>query len=74
MKTTTAFRALEAGRKDRSDAERPWVIRSVNKDGSVSKAQPMARCSNEFLANVKVAYLEKVNPGCRFVVRNEGGV
>ena len=77
MKTTTAFRAYTARRKNES-AEKAkslgFLVRSLNKDGSVSKA-PLTEASlryNTFAdrdaAEARRVQLEKMNPGSRYVV------
>ena len=40
MKTTTAFRAFEAARANRANDAKNFMVKSVNKDGSISRIAP----------------------------------
>lgn len=74
IKTTTAFRAITARRHDESNARKTHVVKSVNKDGSISKAafttqdwQQRSFTSAE-AAEARRIELERLNPGSRFAV------
>jgi hypothetical protein len=79
MKTTTAFRAYTARRSNES-IERAkslgFLVRSLNKDGSVSKFTPSANewrlnaFADQDAAEARRVQLEKMNPGSRYVVTN----
>ena len=74
MKTTTAFRAYATARRERSNEGKSFMMKSLNKDGSVSKMAPTA--SNWQLdafvsaedAERRRTQLEAMNPGRRFEV------
>ncbi len=42
MKTTTAFRAYATARRERSNEGKSFMVKSLNKDGSVSRMAPTA--------------------------------
>lgn len=74
MKTTTAFRAYSAARARKSFDEKEYLVRSLNKDGSISK---MVLSHNERRLNAfecaeaaerRREQLEKMNPGSRYIV------
>jgi hypothetical protein len=74
MKTDTAFRALAAGRADRARAKNNFLVKRVNKDGSVSQMRftDADWRFNAFVdqadAEKRARDLEALNPGKRFVV------
>lgn len=74
MRRETAFRALAAGRADRRNASMRFLVKSVNKDGSVSRAAFTAddwrfnAFADEAAAEGRARALEALNPGRRFAV------
>jgi hypothetical protein len=74
IKTTTAFRALEAARANRAHAAKRFMVKSVNKDGSISRMAPTRRdWQRDAFATAEEAeqrriQLEAMNPGRRFAV------
>jgi hypothetical protein len=74
IKTTTAFRALAAAHANRAKADKRFLVKSVNKDGSVSRMAPTKSAwqldafATAEGAEKRRAQLEEMNPGCRFAV------
>ena len=78
MKTTTAFRAYTNIRArqtiERAAATARFMVKSVNKDGSISRAKPTRDTwlRDAFAtiekAEKRRAALEAMNPGLRFAV------
>ncbi|MGD9749440.1 MAG: hypothetical protein AB7W59_00430 [Acidimicrobiia bacterium] len=80
MRTHTpkyAFTALNACRANERNAAKTHMVKSVNKDGSVSKMAPTELTwkldafggeGAEAKAEARKAELERLNPGRRFVV------
>lgn len=74
IKTTTAFRAYTHARQERAKDAKNFMVRRLNKDGSISKAPltqsdwQMNAFSNEEDAKSRVTQLESWNPGCRYVI------
>lgn len=74
MKTTTAFSALARRREERSREGLRFLVRSLNKDGTPSRA-PLTDADwrlNAFAtedgAEARRLQLEALNPGRRFAV------
>jgi hypothetical protein len=74
MKTTTAFRAFEAARANRANDAKNLMVKSVNKDGSISRIAPTKRSwqLDAFTtmdgAEARRAQLAEMNPGQRFAI------
>jgi hypothetical protein len=77
MKTTTAFKAFAAKRRNESIEQAKslgFLVRRLNKDGSVSKSTPSANewkldaFADQDAAEARRVQLEKMNPGSRYVV------
>ena len=74
MKTTTAFRAYATARRERSNEGKSFMVKSLNKDGSVSRMAPTASnwqldaFATEAEAEARREQLEGMNPGRRFTV------
>lgn len=74
MKRETAFNALNAGRAERRNASMKFLVKSVNKDGSVSRTAFTASDwqLNAFVdqaaAEKRARDLEALNPGKKFTV------
>jgi hypothetical protein len=70
MKTITAFRALRKNRLASSSESKPYKVRSVNKDGTISKAQVTSFCefATKGQAEVAMDQMSKLNPGRQFAV------
>ena len=74
IKPTTAFRAYRAASRARANEGKSFMVKPLNKDGSVSKMAPTA--SNWQLdafvsaedAERRRTQLEAMNPGRRFAV------
>jgi len=74
IKPTTAFRAYRAASRARANEGKSFMVKALNKDGSVSKMAPTA--SNWQLdafvsaedAERRRTQLEAMNPGRRFAV------
>jgi hypothetical protein len=74
IKPTTAFRAYRAASRARANEGKSFMVKALNKDGSVSKMAPTA--SNWQLdafvsaedAERRRTLLETMNPGRRFAV------
>ena len=64
------FYALAARRRNASRAKATHAVKSVNKDGSISKARvhDMDLCRDEVQAQARKTYLESLNPGRTFIV------
>lgn len=74
---TSMFRALEARRRNARNATKTHMVKSINKDGSVSKMRPtdlnwqmdaFGGENAEAQAEARRAELERLNPGKRFTV------
>jgi len=74
IKTTTAFAAYSASRARKSFDAKKYLVRRLNRDGSVSK-MPLSHnerrydafeCADE--AERRRVDLEKMNPGSRYIV------
>jgi hypothetical protein len=74
IKTTTAFRAFATARANRANAVKRFLVKSVNKDGSISR---MALTKSAWQLDAFVtaeeaerrrSELEAMNPGSRFAV------
>lgn len=70
MKTTAAFRALTQNRITRTLDAKPFVVRSVNKDGTLSGAAvlPMNYAATAEEAEAVLNRLTTLNPGRKFAV------
>lgn len=76
IKSTTAFRAYAAARARRSveHATARFLVKSVNKDGSISRMAPtpstwrLNAFADEAAAEPRRAELEAMNPGSRYAV------
>lgn len=78
IKSTTAFRAYAAARTNRSveqtAATARFMVKSVNKDGSISRMAPtpstwrLNALVDEAAAEARRAQLEAMNPGRRYAV------
>jgi len=74
ISTKRAFSALNSGRKAQSRARYNFVVKSVNKDGSISRAQltdsdwQLNAFVTEAEAQKRAEQLESMNPGRRFAV------
>ena len=74
IKMTTAFRALNAARAARAAEAKRYMVKSINKNGAVSRMAPTAWDwkLNAFVtaeaAEVRRVELERLNPGSRFAV------
>jgi hypothetical protein len=74
IKTTTAFRAYATARQNRANAAKSFMVKSVNKDGSISRMAPtklswqLDAFATAEEAEARRAQLEKMNPGSRFAV------
>ena len=74
IKSTTAFRAFEAARANRANAAKSFMVKSVNKDGSISRMAPtklswqLDAFATSEEAEARRAKLEEMNPGQRFAV------
>lgn len=74
MKTTTAFHALRNRHLNDSRAQYRFMVRSLNKDGSLSRMAltnsdwQMNAFRTEAEAQARIAELEGLNPGRRFAV------
>ena len=74
IKPTTAFRAYRAASRARANEGKSFMVKALNKDGSVSKMAPTA--SNWQLdafvsaedAERRRTQLEAMNPGRRYAV------
>ncbi|MGW8177307.1 MAG: hypothetical protein ACWGQW_00700 [bacterium] len=66
----TDFYALNARRRNASRAKATHAVKSVNKDGSISKMRvhDMDLCRSQEQAEQRKAQLENLNPGRTFVV------
>lgn len=74
MQRETAFKILNANRQDRARAKNNFLVKSLNKDGSVSRARFTAVDwqFNAFVAEAdaekRARALEALNPGKKFTV------
>ena len=74
IKSTTAFRAYTTMRANQAKATKRFMVKSVNKDGSISRMEPTKaawKCDafeEADAAEARRAELEQLNPGSRFVV------
>lgn len=74
IQTTTAFRAYATARQNRSNATKRFMVKSVNKDGTISRMAPTKAAwqldafATAEEAEVRRAQLEEMNPGHRFAV------
>lgn len=74
IKSTTAFRAYTSMRANQAKATKRFLVKSVNKDGSISRMAPTQTAwqLNAFeeadAAEARRAELERLNPGSRFAV------
>ena len=74
MKTTTAFRAYASARRERSNEGKSFMVKSLNKDGSVSRRAPTASnwqldaFATEADAEARREQLEGMNPGRRSTI------
>ncbi|ATB45919.1 hypothetical protein MYMAC_001507 [Corallococcus macrosporus DSM 14697] len=74
IKSTTAFRAYTTMRANQAKATKRFMVKSVNKDGSISRMAPTkAAWQNDAFedadaAEARRAELERLNPGSRFAV------
>lgn len=66
----SVFNALASNRRKASRSAKAWAVRSLNKDGSVSKARVTDLClaSTMVEAETILARLRSLNPGKSFVV------
>lgn len=74
MKTTTAFRGIQARDFNKMVATKKFMARRVNKDGTPSRTA-LTRADYQFnafetreAAEKRVVALEALNPGSKFVV------
>jgi hypothetical protein len=71
---TAAFTALATIRCNSTNAEKVYVVRRLNKDGSVERTRMTAACwqMSAFMhageASKRAADLEAMNPGSKYVV------
>jgi hypothetical protein len=74
IKATTAFRVYANARRNRAKATKHFMVKSVNKDGSISRMAPtrtswqLDAFATAEEAEVRRAKLEEMNPGHRFAV------
>jgi len=74
IKSTTAFHAYATARQNRANATKRFMVKLVNKDGSVSRMAPtnIAWQLDAFAtaeeAEMRRTKLEEMNPGHRFAV------
>lgn len=74
MKTTAAFRAIQARRHNEMKESKKFMVRPLNKDGSISKAKPsktawqMDAFDTMEKAEAHKAHLENLNPGYKFTI------
>ncbi|RJS13011.1 hypothetical protein DRW03_36290 [Corallococcus sp. H22C18031201] len=74
IKSTTAFRAFSTMRANQAKATKRFMVKSVNKDGSISRMAPTQAAwkSDAFedadAAEARRVELERFNPGSRFAV------
>ncbi len=74
MRTTTAFRAYTTARRERSNEGKTFMVKALNKGGSVSRMAPTASnwkldaFATEADAEARREQLEGRNPGRRFTV------
>ncbi|WP_342379403.1 hypothetical protein [Myxococcus stipitatus] len=74
IKSTTAFRAYANARAGRANAAKSFMVKSVNKDGSISRMAPtklswqLDAFATAEEAEARRAELERLNPGSRFAV------
>ena len=74
VKPTTAFRAYRAASRTRSNEGKSFMVKALNKDGSVSRMAPTASnwqldaFATEAEAEARREQLEGMNPGRRFTI------
>jgi hypothetical protein len=74
IKTTTAFRAYATARQNRANDAKSFMVKSVNKDGSISRMAPTRSAwkydafATAEDAEKRRAQLEAMNPGSRYAV------
>ena len=74
IKPTTAFRAYRAASRARANEGKSFMVKALNKDGSVSKMAPTASnwqldaFATEADAEARREQLEGMNPGRHFTV------
>lgn len=74
MKTTVAFRGVQARDFNKMASTKKFMVRPLNKDGSVSKAKPtktnwqMDAFESLEKAEAHKAHLENLNPGHKFTI------
>ena len=73
MKTTTAFRMLTENRRRERLAARKFVVRRINRDGSVSKMRPhdLDCLATAEEAEKRIVALKEMNPGSEYTVVEE---
>ena len=65
---TKAFTALNNAHQKANASKQNFAVKSLNKNGSISKMAPIAVFETEEAAENKRMMMEKLNPGSKFVV------
>jgi len=74
INTATAFSAYTSARVNRAKATKRFMVKSVNKDGSLSRMAPTRNAwqhdafEDADAAEARLVELERLNPGSRFAV------
>jgi hypothetical protein len=69
--TQKVFHELYAARSKRTGSP-AFAVRSVNKDGSLSKMPPLVECATEEEAETQKSRLESLNPNRKYAITKEG--